>query len=172
MHEARAWRQAHEIEIVREFAGFVALPNVASDHAGIERNVEMLHDMLGARGLTVQVLRYVDAPPVVVADLPGPPGARTVAFYAHYDGQPTDTLSWQGLPWRPVLRDRAGRDVPLPATGTVDPEWRLYARSSGDDKAPIIAMLAALDAMRAAKRKPAFHLRLVFEGEEEAGSPH
>jgi len=170
--EARTWRQAHEIEIVREFAGFVALPNVASDHAGIERNVVVLRDMLRVRGLTVEVLRDVDAPPVVVADLPGPPGARTVAFYAHYDGQPTDTLGWRGLPWRPVLRDRAGRDVPLPGTGTVDPEWRLYGRSSGDDKAPIIAMLAALDAMRAAKRKPAFHLRLVFEGEEEAGSTH
>ena len=54
----------------------------------------------------------------------------------------------------------------------IDPEWRLYARSAGDDKAPIIAMLAAIDAMRSANAKPSANLRFVFEGEEEAGSPH
>ena len=54
----------------------------------------------------------------------------------------------------------------------IDPEWRLFARSAGDDKAPIIAMLAALDALRSANAKPSVNLRFVFEGEEEAGSPH
>ena len=34
--------------------------------------------------------------------------------------------------------------------GSFDPEWRLYARSSGDDKAPILAILTAVDAIRAA----------------------
>jgi len=169
---ARAWRTAHERAILSEFAALLAIPNVARDRANIERNVEMLRGMLERRGLAVQVLREADAPPVLVADLPGPKGARTLAFYAHYDGQPTDTLSWRGLPWTPVLRDRAGRDVPLDGSGPLDPESRLYARSAGDDKAPIIAMLAALDALRAQRKSPAFHLRLVLEGEEEAGSPH
>jgi acetylornithine deacetylase/succinyl-diaminopimelate desuccinylase-like protein len=170
--EARAWRSAHERAILAEFARFLSIPNVASDRAGIERNVEALRGMLGARGLTVTVCRYLDAPPLVVADLPGPPGARTIAFYAHYDGQPTDTLSWRGLPWAPVLRAPSGAELPLAGNAPLDPGSRLYARSSGDDKAPIIAMLAALDALGAAKRKLPFRLRLVFEGEEEAGSPH
>ena len=52
------------------------------------------------------------------------------------------------------------------------PEWRFYARSAGDDKAPIIGMLAALDALQASGDKPSVNLRFVFEGEEEAGSPH
>ena len=54
----------------------------------------------------------------------------------------------------------------------LDPEWRLYARSASDDKAPIVAMLAAVDRLRAKNVKPRFNLRFVFEGEEEAGSPH
>jgi acetylornithine deacetylase/succinyl-diaminopimelate desuccinylase-like protein len=170
--DARAWRQAHERAILDEFTRFLALPNVASDRAGIERNAELLKGMLERRGLAVRVLHQGDAPPVVVGDLAGGKGARTVAFYAHYDGQPTDTLSWRGLPWTPVLRSASGADLPLAGDGPLDPESRLYARSAGDDKAPIVAMLAALDAMRASKRAPAFHLRLVFEGEEEAGSPH
>jgi acetylornithine deacetylase/succinyl-diaminopimelate desuccinylase-like protein len=179
--DARAWRQSHERAILAEFVRFLALPNVASDRAGIAANVDTLRALLGRRGLAVRVLRQGDAPPVVVGDLAGPPGARTVAFYAHYDGQPTDTLSWRGLPWTPVLRSATGADLPLPS-GTepppgggsvpIDPESRLYARSAGDDKAAIVAMLTALDALRAAGTKPAFHLRLVLEGEEEAGSPH
>src|SRR4030095_13521178 len=103
-------------------------------------------------GLAVGVLARGAAPRMVVGDLAGPRGARTVAFYAHYDGQPTDTLSWRGLPWTPVLRAASGADVPMEGSAPLDPESRLYARSSGDDKAPIVAMLAALDAMRAAKR--------------------
>ena len=170
--EARAWRQAHERSILAEFATLLAIPNVARDRRNIERNAEALRAMLERRGLSVRLLRRGDAPPIVVGDLPGPPGARTVAFYAHYDGQPTDTLSWRGLPWTPVLRDPAGRDIPLEGSGPLDPGSLLYARSAGDDKAPIIAMLVALDAMRAAKRRPGFHLRFVLEGEEEAGSPH
>src|SRR2546429_37719 len=43
---------------------------------------------------------------------------------------------------------------------------------AGDDKTPIIGMLAALDALKAAGMKPAVNLRFIFEGEEEAGSPH
>lgn len=170
--DARTWRRAHEQAILAEFARFLALPNVASDRAGIAANVDTLRAMLARRGLAVRVLRQGDAPPIVVGDLAGPPGARTVAFYAHYDGQPTDTLSWRGLPWTPVLRSASGADLPLTGSGPLDPEARLYARSAGDDKAAIVAMLAALDALRAAGTKPAFHLRLVFEGEEEAGSPH
>jgi acetylornithine deacetylase/succinyl-diaminopimelate desuccinylase-like protein len=172
VREARAWRQLHERTILDEFARFLSLPNVARDRAGIESNVEALRAMLAARGLQVQVCRFGDAPPLVVADLPAPAGARTIAFYAHYDGQPTDTLSWHGMPWTPVLRDRAGRDLPITGSAKLDPESRLYARSAGDDKAPIVAMLAAIDAMRAAKRTAACHVRLVFEGEEEAGSTH
>ena len=169
---ARTWRQAHERAILAEFARFLALPNVASDRAGIAANVDTLRALLVRRGLAVRVLRQGDAPPVVVGDLAGPPGARTVAFYAHYDGQPTDTLSWRGLPWTPVLRSLADAELPLSGDAPLDPEARLFARSAGDDKAAIVAMLGALDALRAAGTKPAFHLRLVFEGEEEAGSPN
>jgi acetylornithine deacetylase/succinyl-diaminopimelate desuccinylase-like protein len=48
----------------------------------------------------------------------------------------------------------------------------LYARSASDDKAPIVGLLAALDAIRAAGVAPTVNLKFFFEGEEEAGSPH
>jgi acetylornithine deacetylase/succinyl-diaminopimelate desuccinylase-like protein len=170
--EARSWRQQHERAVLGELAEFVSIPNVARDRVNIERNAAALVAMLERRGLETRVLRLDDAPPIVVAEWKAKRAARTLAFYCHYDGQPADTASWRGLPWTPVLRDSAGHEHPIAGSGPIDPEWRLFARAVADDKAPIVAMLAALDAMRAAKREPAFHLRLVFEGEEEAGSPH
>lgn len=46
----------------------------------------------------------------------------------------------------------------------------MYARGAADDKAPIIAMLAAVDAISAAGIKTRSNLKFAFEGEEEAGS--
>lgn len=174
----------HEREVIQEFADLLAIPNLASDTPNIERNAAAIQAMLAKRGLQVRLLTLPGAPPIVVGDLlppaaPTPSGspapaaaARTIAFYAHYDGQPVDPAAWQSPPWTPVMRDRGGRDVDWRAAAAIDPEWRLYARSAGDDKAPIVAMLAALDALRAAGKVPSVALRLVFEGEEEAGSPH
>ena len=169
---ARAWRAGHEREILTEFAALLEIPNVARDSAHIERNAAAIQAMLERRGVIVRVLRLPGAPPIVVGDLPARRPARTIAFYAHYDGQPADTASWNGLPWTPVLRDPDGRERPIAGAGPVEPEARLYARSSGDDKAPIIAMCVALDALGASGQAPTFGLRFVFEGEEEAGSPH
>jgi acetylornithine deacetylase/succinyl-diaminopimelate desuccinylase-like protein len=81
-------------------------------------------------------------------------------FYAHYDGQPVTPSEWQGgAPFTPVMRKVNGEDY-------------LYARSASDDKAAIIAQLAALDALQAAKIPLKANIRFVWEGEEEAGSPH
>jgi acetylornithine deacetylase/succinyl-diaminopimelate desuccinylase-like protein len=158
--------------IVAELAEFLAIPNVATDRPNITRNVAAIQAMFEKRGVSIRVLTIEGAPPIVVADLPAPGATRTIAFYAHYDGQPVDATQWKSGPWTPVMRDAAGSDVDWRNAATIDSEWRLYARSAGDDKAPIVAMAAALDTLHGDGRKPAVNLRFVFEGEEEAGSPH
>lgn len=170
--QARAWRAQHEREILQEFSDLLAIPNLASDGPNIQRNAAAIRALLEKRGLTTQLLTLDGAPPIVVGDLAAPGAKRTIAFYAHYDGQPVDPAKWKSDPWKPVMRDRAGHDVDWQNAKTLDPEWRLYARAAGDDKAPIIGMLAALDALRAIGLQPKVNLRFVFEGEEEAGSPH
>lgn len=170
--QAASWRAAHEREILSEFADLIAIPNLASDAAGIERNVAAIRAMCEKRGLPVRLLTVAGAPPIIVADFAASGAKQTIAFYAHYDGQPVDAARWKSEPWKPVMRDAAGQDVDWRGARMIDPEWRLYARSAGDDKAPIVAMLAAVDALREAKTLPSVNLRFVFEGEEEAGSPH
>jgi acetylornithine deacetylase/succinyl-diaminopimelate desuccinylase-like protein len=174
----REYRAAHDNEIVRELSGFLAIPNLASDSSGIRRNAEHLMAMMRSRGIVARLLQSpAGGPPAVYGELTSPGATRTVVFYAHYDGQPVDTTQWTSPPWQPVLRDKqleaGGKPVELPGTpGSVDGEWRLYARSASDDKAPIVAFLTALDALRAAHASPSVNLKFFFEGEEEAGSGH
>lgn len=173
----RAWRGNHESAIVGELAELLAIPNVASDGPNIRRNADHLVAMLRRRGLRAELLEAAGAPPAVYGELRVPGARRTVLLYAHYDGQPVDAKAWKSDPWRPTLRDGpvelGGREIPWPAAGArFDPEWRLYARSASDDKAPIVGVLAALDALSASGVPPSVHLKVFFEGEEEAGSPH
>ena len=152
------------------------MPNLARDDRSIRRNAAAVSALLEKRGVKTRLLEVPGAPPVVFGEILTPGAARTVVFYAHYDGQPLDPKEWATPPWQPVLRDRPldkdGHVIALPAAGNIDPEWRIYARSASDDKAPIIAIAAALDALKAAGIAPRSNLKFVFEGEEEAGSPH
>ena len=170
----RAYQQAHDVEIVRELADFLAIPNLASDSVNIRRNARRIMQMLERRGARAQLLEAPGSPPAVYGELRTPGVRRTMVFYAHYDGQPVDTSQWTTPPWSPTLRAKLGGEiVPLPTQpGTVQGESRLYARSAGDDKSPIIAFLSALDALRASNIKPSVNVKFFFEGEEEAGSEH
>jgi acetylornithine deacetylase/succinyl-diaminopimelate desuccinylase-like protein len=173
----RAWREAHEVEIVQEFTSLLAIPNLAGDSVNIRRNAAALSEMLGRRGFTTRLLEVAGSPPAVFGELRVPGATRTVVLYAHYDGQPVNPRRWTSPPWQPVLRSRAlaegGTEIAFPGPGgRFDPESRIYARSASDDKAPIVALLAALDALRATGAAPSVNLKLFLEGEEEAGSPH
>jgi len=51
----------------------------------------------------------------------------------------------------------------------VDPEWRVFARSAGDDKGPIGMFLAAVDALHSMGQEPAINIKVVLDPEEEGG---
>jgi acetylornithine deacetylase/succinyl-diaminopimelate desuccinylase-like protein len=174
----QAYTTGRDVEIVGELSRFIAIPNLATDAANIRRNADHLMRMMSARGIAARLLESpTGGPPAVYGELVTAGATRTVVLYAHYDGQPVDTTQWATPPWQPVLRDKAldkgGRIIPIPTTaGSIQGEWRLYGRSASDDKAPIVAMLTALDALRNAGVAPSVNLKFFFEGEEEAGSGH
>ena len=178
--DVREYRVENEDRIVRELSEFLAIPNLASDTENSQKNAAHLVEMLEARGIETHLLPISGRGPVVFGKLITPEAKRTVIFYAHYDGQPVDPAAWtDGTPFEPVLRDAAieagGKRIPFPAAshdhGSIyKDDWRIYARSASDDKSPIVALLAALDALRAKKIPLGVNLKVIFEGEEEAGS--
>ena len=174
---ARAFRQANGPAILKSYAELLSIPNVASDSAGIHRNANFIEAAFEQRGLDFEQLKIPGVPPIVYGEYRSPGATRTLGIYVHYDGQPADPTNWTHNPWEPVLYSgsmlEGGQPIDFPGSGeSMDPEWRLYGRSAGDDKAPIGALLAVLDAFRASDIAITSNLKFFFEGEEEAGSRH
>jgi acetylornithine deacetylase/succinyl-diaminopimelate desuccinylase-like protein len=171
------YRDANGPRIVRDFAELLRYPNRARDTEDIERAAAYIRDQLQSVGVTSELLRVEGAPPIVYGALTTPGATRTLGIYVHYDGQPVNPSEWKHPPFEPTLYTAAmeagGQPRPMPRDDeAVNPEWRLYARSAGDDKAPIAAILTVLRAFREHGLRPTSNLVFFLDGEEEAGSPH
>ena len=137
-----------------DLEALVRIPGIAFDgfdFAPLERSAEAVAALLRAEGLEVQISRVGDGHPAVIGRKPAPPGAPTVLLYAHHDVQPTgDLRNWLSDPFEPTERD-----------------GRLYGRGAADDKAGVMAHIAAL---RAYGDSLPVGVVLFIEGEEEFGS--
>ena len=92
--------------------------------------------------------------PAVIATRAARNGRPTVMLYAHHDVQPPgDDDHWDSQPYEPTLRGD-----------------RLYARGAADDKAGVLAHIAAIRALTSVVAEPDVGIVLFVEGEEEFGS--
>ncbi|MBT0570547.1 M20/M25/M40 family metallo-hydrolase [Curvibacter sp. CHRR-16] len=155
------------------------MPSESSKAADIVRNADWLTQAFAKRGFATRQLPN-EGKPLVYAELPArkaTAATKTVLFYMHFDAQPVTPSEWKTEPWTPTLRlrDAAGQWQTLPLeqlqSTPFNPEWRVFARASADDKAPIVMFLAAIDALRAAQVDPAMHIKVLLDSEEEKGSP-
>lgn len=140
----------------QDLADLVRIPSVSADpdrDADVTRSAEQIAAMAEQAGAhDCQVLRVDGGKPAVLARWHPPAGAPTVLLYAHHDVQPAgDPDRWDSAPFEP--EERSGR---------------LYGRGAADDKAGVMAHLAAI---RAHDGAPPVGVTLLVEGEEEVGSP-
>lgn len=167
--------EQNSIQILQDFKTLLAIPNVAFDLKNINKNADHIVTELNKRGVETKLLRMVGTPPIVYGYYPVKGAKRTLVFYVHYDGQPADKTNWTNDPWVPTYYSKAlfdgGQPMEFPTEHSeIDEEHRIYARSAGDDKAPVITILTALDMIQANKIKATSNLVFFFEGQEEAGS--
>jgi acetylornithine deacetylase/succinyl-diaminopimelate desuccinylase-like protein len=144
---------------LEELTQYLAIPSVSAlgEHAGdMRRCADWTADQLRAIGL--QNVRVIDTPghPVVCGDWLNAPGAPTVLFYGHYDVQPVDPLElWTSPPFEATVRDN-----------------ELFARGATDDKGQLFVHVKALEAHLKQTGTLPINVRVIFEGEEEIGSPN
>lgn len=174
----KSYRQANEHTILKEYVEFLSIPNVSSDKVNVRKNAEHIKSMMEARDVKVQLLE-TPGNPIVFGEYKVKGAKQTLMFYVHYDGQPVDSTKWiDHRPFEPILRPgkmEAGttvpKPIPFPKEGEpINPDWRLYARSTSDDKAPIMALVTAMDALKNNGMELNNNIKFIFEGEEEAGS--
>lgn len=171
--EVTAYVSANQDAIVGELMELLAIPNVRTDLPNIRRNAELLARMLEQRDMSAEIWETPSVP-MVYGEMRVPGASKTLLFYLHYDGQPVDKARWnQADPWSPIMRagtleDGAEEVIDWAARTTYPDDWRIYARSAGDDKGPIEAFVAALDAIG---RNPTQNIKVILDGEEEGGGP-
>jgi acetylornithine deacetylase/succinyl-diaminopimelate desuccinylase-like protein len=177
----RQYRQSRETILMDEYRQFVSIPNVSSDSANIRKNAAFIVQMMKQRGIAATLLDGTKpgTNPAVFGEVTVPGATKTLIFYAHYDGQPVNPKQWaEGLqPFVPVFItapvEQGGTIVTTHKAGdAVNPAWRLTGRGSADDKAGVMTILNAYDALVKSNSKPTANLKFFFEGEEEVGSTH
>ncbi len=155
---------------INELKEFIAIPNDALEHSDIMRNIFWLEKQFKERGFNTAQLP-TDGEPLFFANLPIKEGLPTLLFYMHFDGQAVDASKWnQGNPYKVVLRDgNTDLDWSKLENG-IDNEWRLYGRSTSDDKGPIVMLLNAFDVLKQESKEVPFNVKIILDSEEEKGS--
>ncbi|MGH8175085.1 MAG: M20/M25/M40 family metallo-hydrolase [Steroidobacter sp.] len=169
----------HSQQNFSEYLELLAIPNVPDQPTDIQRNARFLERAFQKRGFDTRLLENPAGRPAVFAHIASAaPEMKTILFYMHFDGQPVIPEDWsQKNPFDPVVRKRdthgQWRDVSPDqlASRPLDPELRVFARSSSDDKAPIMMLLTAIDLLRSQRATPAIGIKVFLDPEEEISSP-
>lgn len=151
---------------IADLSRLVRIPSVswsAFDPAHVAESAEAVATLVRDLGVfdTVEVQRAAIGEsdtlgqPAVLATRAARNGRPTILLYAHHDVQPPgDETHWDSKPFEPTVRGN-----------------RLYGRGAADDKAGVMAHIAALRALVAtAGTEFDLGLALFIEGEEEFGS--
>jgi acetylornithine deacetylase/succinyl-diaminopimelate desuccinylase-like protein len=161
-----------------EFLELLSLPNDSINPADIQKNAAWLEAAFQKRGFRTRTLENKGRPLVFAESSGNRPGHKTVLFYMHFDGQPVIPSQWaQKNPWQPVVKRRApdGTWTEVDKTELMrpdfDPELRVFARSSSDDKGPIGMFLAVFDLLRSRKLEAKVNVKVLLDSEEEVNSP-
>ena len=161
-------------EAITDLRDFVAIPNDALNSDAISDNLFWLKKKFSERGFNTTELE-TDNHPLFFATMPMEDGKPTILIYMHFDGQSVDASKWdQPSPYRTVLKKQGPKGFETIEFSALDEdidyEWRLFGRSTADDKGPIIMFLNAIDLLKKEGKTIPFNIKVILVGEEERGS--
>lgn len=170
--EAQLKRQVRQA--INEIRSFVKIPNDALEHADINKNLTWLEQNFNARGFNSSILP-TEGESLFFASLPMEDNKPTILFYMHLDGQSVAPSKWdQPNPYDVVLKspdgdgwkDQTFKDL----DEDINYDWRLFGRSTSDDKGPIVMFLNAIDLLKENEQTIPFNIKVILDSEEEKSS--
>jgi acetylornithine deacetylase/succinyl-diaminopimelate desuccinylase-like protein len=145
-------RAVHHVEQLQRV---VRQPSISSQNIGVRECAELLVAMMRELGIDARVMETAGLPVVFGEIRSTLPGAPTLVIYNHYDVQPPEPLDeWEHAPFGAEIVDGV-----------------MYGRGTTDAKGNLLCHLMAIDAYRAAGLPLPCNVKLLFDGEEESGSP-
>ncbi len=128
--------------------------------AECRKAAEWLVAYLNSLGFKASVRDTPGHPMVVAHHDAGSADAPHVLFYGHYDVQPVDPIElWESDPFAPEIKDMGnGRKI-------------LTGRGTSDDKGQLMTFVEAVRAYKETRGALPVRITILFEGEEESGSP-
>jgi len=157
----------------------LAIPNDANYPKDIEKNIVWCTEQLKQYGFFSKRLETATVPLLLATSDQVSKDKPNVLFYFHIDGQPVDPSFWyQDSPYEATLKEeQEGEgwvkiDWNRLEEKTLNPEWRIFARSSSDDKSPFVMFLTVLEILKTNNKKLPYNLKVILDFEEEKGSPN
>jgi acetylornithine deacetylase/succinyl-diaminopimelate desuccinylase-like protein len=155
----QAYLDAHYEDALDDLKAFCRIQSVSTDPAyrdGIHTAAGFVADRLTRAGFGRVAQLETGGHPAVYGEIISDPSLPTYLVYGHYDVQPPDPLDkWITPPFEPTVRDD-----------------RLYARGVSDDKGPLLIPILVAEAYLRTQGRLPVNLKVLIEGEEEAGSPN
>ena len=134
----------------------VRQPSVSAQNLGMKECSELLEKMLLDIGMQTKIFRLKIGHPIVFGQIETKNCEKTLLFYSHYDVVPPEPLEkWVCEPFN--------------ATTIND---KIVGRGTADSKGNLVALIKAIESLLRSKGKLPINVKLIFEGEEEIGSPH
>ncbi len=158
MDRAFEYLKTHAPALQERLLDFLRIPSISAqkDHAkDIRAAASWLLNACADAGLAAEIVE-TDGWPAVLAQSEPQADRPTILVYGHYDVQPEgDRSLWHAGPFTPTVRD-----------------GRIIGRGAADDKGQLLCALFAVEAWSRAVGRLPINVKLLFEGEEEVGSPN
>src|SRR5260221_9957446 len=156
MTQLETYITENEGRFLEDLKGWLRIPSISTlpEHNGdVRRAAEYAADQLKRIGFERAGLIQTDGHPLVYGEWLKAPGKPTLLIYGHYDVQPVDPVDlWKTPPFEPTVRGD-----------------NLYCRGACDDKGQTMLVFKALEALMAVNGILPVNVRVLIEGEEEAG---
>ncbi|UWX55862.1 M20/M25/M40 family metallo-hydrolase [Maribacter litopenaei] len=163
------------VESVSNLRQFLTLPNDGNFPEQIAVNLSWCDSLFSALKFKTQVI-HTEGAPLLFAEKIYRKKSKSVFFYLQIDGQPVDTTKWfQPSPFRPILKEKINGQWEIiefeKINQKIDPDWRIFARSSSDSKGPAMSLISALQILHSINIEPEFNIKVIMDFQEELGSP-